>query len=115
MNATIETPNPRTERFVSLIGDLQADVKTLVKKEIELAKAELGENFKAMARNAAFAGIGGVLGLMAAFMFLLGMGAIIARLLQKADVSPAAAYFLAYMGLALVVGGVAYALIQKAI
>jgi predicted butyrate kinase (DUF1464 family) len=47
-------------------------------------------------------------------MLLLGLGAILARLLQAADISPGTAYFVAYMGLAIVVGGVGYALIHKA-
>jgi len=115
MNTTLNSTTPRTEKFINLVGDLQTDIKTLIKKEIELAKTEIGEKLSALGRNAALAAAGGVLGLMAAFMFLLGIGAIIARLLQKADMSPGAAYFVSYMGLALVVGGVAYALLQKAI
>jgi len=114
MNATLET-NARTERFMNLVGDLQTNFATLIKKEIELAKAEMSEKISATGRNAVFAATGGVLGLMAAFMLLLGLGAIIARLLVKADISPATAYFVSYMGLALVLGAVAYALIQKAI
>ncbi|HTG44699.1 MAG TPA: phage holin family protein [Verrucomicrobiae bacterium] len=115
MNATLNTASPRTERFVNLVSDLQNDVKTLIKKEVELAKAEIGEKFKAAGRNATFAAIGGVMALMAVFLLLLGIGAIIARLLQKADLSPGTSYFLAYMGLGLVLGGVGYALIHKAV
>jgi hypothetical protein len=105
---------PRTERFMNLVGDLQTDIKNLIKKEIELAKAEVGEKVSALGRNAAFAAAGGVLGLMAAFMLLLGLGAIFARLLVMADISPGTAYFVAYVGLALVLGAVGYALIHKA-
>lgn len=115
MNATYNTAIPRTEKFMNLVGDLQSDLKTLVTKEIELAKAEISEKISAMGRNAAYAAAGGVLGLMAAFMLLLGLGAIIARLLVAADLSPAAAYFISYMGLAIVLGAVGYALLHKAI
>jgi hypothetical protein len=115
MNATTyNTATPRTEKFMNLVGDLQTDIKNLIKKEIELAKAEMGEKFSVMGRNAAFAAAGGITGLMAVFMLLLGLGAIIARLLVKADLSPGAAYFISYMGLAVVLGAVAYALIHKA-
>src|SRR5947209_20210786 len=100
MNATYNTSTPRTERFMNLVGDLETDIKNLIKKEIELAKAEMGEKFSAFGRNAAFAAAGGIIGLMAVFMLLLGLGAIIARLLVMADLSPAAAYFISYMGLA---------------
>jgi hypothetical protein len=98
---------------MNLVGDLQTDAKTLIKKEIELAKAEMGEKVSAMGRNAAFAAAGGVLALMAAFLLLLGLGAIFAHLLQAADLSPGAAYFISYMGLALVLGAVGYALLRK--
>jgi len=112
--ATYNATTPRTEKFMDLVGDLQTDIKNLIKKEIELAKTEMGEKASVMGRNAAFGAAGGVIGLMAIFMLLLGLGAIIARLLVKADLSPGAAYFIAYMGLALVLGAVAYALIHKA-
>jgi len=115
MNATLEGMNPRTERFMSLVGDLQTDIKTLIKKEIELAKAEMGEKFKVLGRNAALGAAGGVLGLMAALMLLLSIGAIIARLFVAAGMSAGLAYFIAYFGLALVLGVVGYILLQKAI
>jgi hypothetical protein len=115
MNRTIDTVDTRSESFIHLVGDLQTDIKTLIKKEIELAKTEMGEKFKVLGRNATFAAAGGVLALIAAFMLLLGLGAIIAQLLQRTDLSPGTAYFISYMGLSLVLGIVGYALIQKAI
>src|SRR5688572_30045599 len=74
----------------------------------------MGEKCKVLGRNAGIAAAGGVLALFALFMLLLGIGAIVARLLQNADLSPGTAYFLSYMGLGLIVGGVGYALIHKA-
>lgn len=114
MNGTTETGTTyRSERFFTLLGDLQDDVKNLIKKEINLAKAEIGENFSAVGKNAGLAAAGGVLALFALFLLLLGIGALIARLLQNA-MSPGAAYFVSYMGMALVLGGVGYFLIHKA-
>lgn len=114
MNGTINRANHRSEGFFTLVGDLQDDVKSLIKKEIDLAKTEMGEKFSALGKNAGLAAAGGVLALIALFMLLLGIGAIIANLLQKAGLSPGAAYFISYMGLALMLGGVGYALIHKA-
>jgi hypothetical protein len=114
MNTMPNSVTPKTEGFFHLIADLQCDIKNLIRKEIDLAKAEMGEKFGAMGRNAGYAAAGGVLALFALFLLLLGVGAIIARLLQAADLSPGTAYFLSYMGLALVLGGVGYALIHKA-
>lgn len=114
MNVMPNSVTPRSERFFDLVGDLQTDIKNLIKKEVELAKAEMGEKCSALGRNAGYAAAGGVLALFAAFLLLLGIGAIIARLLQNADISAGTAYFISYMGLALVLGGVGYALIRKA-
>jgi hypothetical protein len=113
-NAMPNTVTPKSERFFSLIADLQCDVKNLIRKEIDLAKAEMGEKCSAMGKNAGYAAAGGVLALFALFLLLLGVGAIIARLLQAANLSPGTAYFVSYLGLALILGGIGYALIQKA-
>ena len=115
MNTMPNCVTPKTERFFDLVGDLQTDIKNLVKKEIELARAELGEKCSAMGRNASYAAAGGVLALFAFFMLLLGVGAIFARILQAADFTPGTAYFLSYMGLALILGGFGYVLIHKAL
>lgn len=115
MNETTQVRSHKSERFFTLVGDLQNDVKNLVKKEIDLAKAEMGEKFSALGKNAGFAAAGGALALIALFMLLLGAGAIVAQLLQRADLSPSTAYFLAYMGLSLVLGGIGYFLIHKAL
>jgi hypothetical protein len=100
---------------MNLVGDLQTDIKNLIKKEFELAKTEMGEKAKVLGRNAAFAAAGGVVALMAIFLLLLGIGAIIAQLLVKAGLSPGVAYFVAYMGFGLILAITGYLLIQKAI
>jgi hypothetical protein len=114
MNGMPNAVTPKSERFFDLISDLQSDIKNLIRKEIDLAKAEMGEKCSALGRNAGLAAAGGVLALFAVFLLLLGIGAIIARLLQAADLSPGTAYFLSYMGLALLLGGFGYFLIHKA-
>jgi hypothetical protein len=110
----IETYTPSSERLGSLLGGLEQDVKQLVKKELDLAKTEMGEKFGALGRNAGLAAGGGVLLLFAAFFLLLGAGAILARLLIAAGLSPGASYFLGFATLALLLGGVGYALLHKA-
>jgi hypothetical protein len=115
MNARMTIDSPKNERFISLVGDLQTDIKNLIKKEIELAKTEMGEKFKVLGRNIAFMTAGAVVGLMAIFLLLLGLGAIIAQLLVKADITPGTAYFISYMGLGVVLVVVGYGLIHKAL
>ncbi len=114
MNGTTQMANHKSDGFFTLVGDLQDDLKRLIKKEIDLAKTEMGEKFSALGKNAGLAAAGGVLALFALFLLLLGIGAIIARLLQATDLSPGTAYFISYMGLALILGGVGYFLIHKA-
>ncbi len=114
MNGTTQLPNHKAEGFFTLVGEFQDDFKRLIKKEIDLAKTEMSEKCSALGKNAGMAAAGGVLALFALFLLLLGIGAIIARLLQAADLSPGTAYFISYMGLALVLGGVGHFLIHKA-
>jgi hypothetical protein len=112
---TSATVFPKNERFINLVGDLQTDIKNLIKKEIDLAKAEMSEKCKVMGRNAAFLGAGAVCAVMAVFILFLGLGAMFAMLLQRADLSPGMAYFLSYVGLGLLLGGGGWFLIQKAL
>jgi hypothetical protein len=116
MNGTIPRGGDhKHERFFSIVGDLQDDLKRLIRKEVDLAKAEIGENFSALGRNAGLAAGGAVLALFALFLLLLGIGAILARMLQAANLSPGAAYFISYTGLALLLGALGYFLIRKAV
>ena len=98
-----------------MIGDLQADLRNLIQKELALAKAELGEKFQVAARNAAYLAAGGVAGLMAVLLLLLGLGAIVALGLMNTGLSAGTAYFLSYAGLSLVVGGAGFLLVKKAL
>ena len=116
MNGIPVTPETthRSERFFDLLGGLQSDVKNLISKEIALAKAEMGEKFSAMGKNAGLAATDGVLALFALFLILLEISAIIVRLLEATGLSAGTSYFISYMGMALLLGGIGYALIHKA-
>ena len=111
---TNSTTSPRNEKFFHLVGDIREDMSELIRKEVALAKAEMGEKFKEIARNAAFMAAGGVVGLMAAFLLFLGIGAIVALALSSAGMARGAAYFVAYGGLGVVLGGIAWLLVLKA-
>lgn len=112
---TIAAASPGNERFVHLVGDLQSDLKNLIKKEIELAKTEMGEKVRVAARNAAYLAAGGVAGLMAAFLMFLGLGAVIALALAGTGLSAGMAYFISYAGLAVILGVAALLLVRKAL
>ena len=111
---TTSTAAPRNEKFFHLVGDIRSDLTELIRKEVALAKTEMGEKFREIARNAAFMAAGGVVGLMAAFLLFLGIGAIVALALTSAGMAPGAAYFASYGGLGLVLALAAWLLVQKA-
>ena len=111
---TISTVSPRNEKFVHLLGDIQANLAELIRKEVALAKTEMGEKFKTILRNAAFLAVGGVIGLMATFLLVLGIGAMIALALKSTGMATGAAYFASYGGLGLLLGIVALLLVMKA-
>ena len=48
MNGTTRMADHKSEGFFTLVGDLQDDLKRLIKKEIDLAKTEMGEKFGAL-------------------------------------------------------------------
>ena len=66
MNGTTQLANHKSEGFFTLVGDLQDDLKRLIKKEIDLAKTEMGEKFSALGKNAGLAAAGTVYGVLAA-------------------------------------------------
>lgn len=113
--STIAPASPRNERFFHLLGDIRADLRNLLGKEMALARTELGEKVQVAARNAAFLAAGGVAAVMAVLLLLLGLGGIVAAGLAGAGLSAGTAYFLAYAGLAVVVGLVGFFLVRKAL
>jgi uncharacterized membrane protein YqjE len=56
-----------------LVKEVTEDLSTLVRKEIDLAKAELGKSVAAKAKGAAIIAIAGVLGLFALIFLLLAI------------------------------------------
>ena len=67
-------PSHRADRepsFARLLKDLTSDSRTLLQKEIELAKAEMSEKASRIGRNLGYLAIGGLVA-FAAFLTLLG-------------------------------------------
>jgi uncharacterized membrane protein YqjE len=56
-----------------LVKEVTEDISTLIRKEIDLAKAELGSSISAKAKGAAIIAIAGVLGLFALIFLLLAI------------------------------------------
>jgi hypothetical protein len=73
---------PREHRSLAeLFGDLATEMRLLIRNEIELAKAEMAENFAALGRNAAFIAAGGVIAFAGLLVLLaatvIGLGHVI--------------------------------------
>jgi hypothetical protein len=103
----------KNETIFQLAGDWKTDLANLFRKEVQLAKTEMSEKVSCFGRNAVYMAIGGVLALMAVLILLFSLGAIIAMALRSAGLSIGMSYFVSYIGLALILGGVGYGLISK--
>jgi len=88
-----------------LFGDLSRQLGTLVRQEIELAKTETTTRVTSVGRDAAMIGAGAALGYAALLVGLVG----IAILLADLGLTP----WLAFVVVALVIGGIAAVLIQQ--
>ena len=87
--------------------DWQNDIRTVVRGEIDLVKAEVRGSVRPAAFNAALAIAGGALALFGLFILLLGGAAWLAMALQSREISPAASYAISFgaLGLFLVAAG----------
>jgi hypothetical protein len=88
-----------------LFAELTRDTSTLVRKEIELAKTELGQKVSTAGKNVGFLAIGGAV----AYAGVLALiGGVILLLAQALD-----SLWLSALLVGLLVAGVGYMLVQK--
>jgi hypothetical protein len=88
-----------------LFGDLSRQLGTLVRQEIELAKTETTTRVTSLGRDAAMVAAGGALAYAALLVGLVGVAILLADL----GLTP----WLAFVVVALLVGGVAVVLVQQ--
>jgi hypothetical protein len=101
--------------LMDLLGGLVSDISGLFRKEIQLAKAEAGEKLDEVIGASRNLAIGGVLAIGAVGVFLSAMVVGLSALLVSMGMSEGAANFVSALAVALVVGGIAWMLIQKGI
>jgi putative superfamily III holin-X len=100
------TAERRDERsFGELVGDLSRQLQTLVRQEIDLARAEVTASARAASRDAAMIGVGGAL-VHAAFLALM---VAVGLALVALGLDP----WLAAVVVAVLVGGAGAALIAR--
>jgi hypothetical protein len=101
--------------ITDLLSGLVSDISGLFRKEIQLAKAEAGEKLDEVVGASRNLAIGGVLAIGAVGVFLTAIVTGLGGLLVAMGMSPAAASFVSPLAVALVVGGIAWMLIQKGV
>ena len=99
--------------LTDLLGSLVSDISGLFRKEIQLAKAEAGEKLDEVVGASRSLAIGGILAIGAVGVFLSAVVIGLSALLVRMGMSEGAANFVAALAVALVVGGIAWMLIQK--
>jgi hypothetical protein len=101
----MEDHERRDESIGELVRDLAAETNTLVRQEIELAKAELSEKVKTAGKGAGMFGAAGVVALLALGALTACLIALLATALDHV--------WLAALIVALVYGGIAAVLAMR--
>ncbi len=107
--STSEHGRPLTD----LLGGLVNDITGLFRKEIQLAKAEAGEKLDQVVGASRSLLIGGVLAIGATGVFLTALVTGVAWLLVAIGLGEFVANFLAALIVAIVIGLIAWSMIQK--
>src|SRR5947209_11824333 len=84
-----------------LIGHFRDEVKTLIKQEVELAKAELSEKISRFGQHAMLVAIGGVAAFAGLIILLASLSSLLAFAFEKAGLARSLAFFIG----AFVIGG----------
>ncbi len=101
--------------IVDLLRQLRDDTTTLVREEVALAKTEMSEKASVYAKNIAFLAAGGSVGLISLLMLLFSFAYLLRGLFVDEGMSEGVATFLGFLIVAIVIGGIAAALIAKGI
>lgn len=110
------TDHPNSERSLGdLLMGLTADISTLFRKEIELAKAETSEKVSSMAHGGQMIAVGGVLALGALGVLLAAMVAALGAVFIEMGIDPTAANSLSAGIIGIVIGAIALALISAGV
>ena len=98
----------------TLIKNLTDESRTLIRQELELAKAEMSEKASKAGRNAAYLAIGGLIA-HAGLLALIAAACVGSAIALDQVMDASIAYWLGPLIVGLVVGLIGYALVQKGI
>lgn len=107
------TSMPNDNRsIVDLLKELSSESSTLVRKEVELAKAEITEKAQILGRNAAYIGVGAFIALVGAIALLwaliYGLTTFLDQFMDREH-----AMWVAPLIVGVVIAGIGYTIIQK--
>jgi hypothetical protein len=101
------------QSILDLLRQLRDDTATLVREEVRLAKAEIGENLARAGRNVTYVAIGALVASSTLVILLMACGYLLAGLFANQGLSTATATFTGFLVVALVAAGIAAALVTK--
>lgn len=106
------TASKRQRSLGSLFGDLTSETRTLVQQEVALARAEISEKVTLLQRSTLFMALGGAFAVAALLTLVAALNNGLIALLNEV-VALEVAVWLAPLILALVLGGIAWLLIDR--
>ena len=107
-------PTTQSTSIPGLLRELRDDAGTLLKQQVTLAKVELKENVSRLGGHVAKIAVGGVVTLIGATVWLIGLGQLLGVLLEKAGMSEDTAQWLGPVIIGLVVAVIGWSLLSKA-
>jgi len=109
------TRTRETNSLLGLVAGLREDLGDLFRQEVQLAKTELSEKAAKFGRNAAYLGVGAVVGYLGLVFLLLSFSFLIAFGFEALGLSTGMALFLGFLVIAIISGAVGGILAMKAI
>lgn len=98
----------------TLLRELRDETTTLLRQEVNLAKAELNENFSHLLSHSLHIAIGAFVAYAGVIVLLIGIGQLLGALLVRTGVDPAVAMWAAPSLIGLIVALVGWAMVNRA-
>ncbi len=98
----------------ALLAELRDESTTLLRQEVALAKAELGEKASELGHNTLGVAIGGAVAYAGGIVLLIGLGALAGRGFARLGLTPEVAQWLGYAAVGAVVAGIGWSMFSKA-
>jgi uncharacterized membrane protein required for colicin V production len=101
--------------ILDLLRQLRDDTGELIREEVRLAKTEISEKLARAGRNVAYLSIGGLIASSALVILLIAFGNLLSGVFIDRGLSVGTGTFLGFLVVALVVAGIAAAMVMKSL